>query len=112
MIQCPSCGAQNPDYARDCEYCATDLSRPELTGEAGQGTWERLLPRGALRGERRVGHVAFGKEQADRCYDEAQTYGQEHHEAPPLEHDAGDLEQSRFIGMLRAGRWAGPPSAA
>ena len=34
MIQCPSCGAQNPDYARECEYCQTDLTRPELTGEA------------------------------------------------------------------------------
>lgn len=34
MIQCPSCGAQNADYARECAYCATDLSRPELAGEA------------------------------------------------------------------------------
>lgn len=34
MIQCPSCGAQNADYARECEYCATDLSRPDLSGEA------------------------------------------------------------------------------
>jgi hypothetical protein len=34
MIQCPSCGAQNADYARECVYCATDLSRPELTGAA------------------------------------------------------------------------------
>ncbi len=34
MIQCPNCGAQNPDYARECEFCATDLSRPELAGAA------------------------------------------------------------------------------
>ena len=34
MIQCPSCGAQNPDYARECSYCSADLERPELTGEA------------------------------------------------------------------------------
>jgi len=33
MIQCPSCGGQNPDYARDCEYCGTDLARPELASE-------------------------------------------------------------------------------
>jgi hypothetical protein len=36
MIQCPSCGAQNADYARECEFCATDLSRPELSGEAAE----------------------------------------------------------------------------
>lgn len=36
MIQCPACGAQNPDYARACAYCATDLARPELTGAAAQ----------------------------------------------------------------------------
>ncbi|HFD38480.1 MAG TPA: zinc-ribbon domain-containing protein, partial [Anaerolineae bacterium] len=23
MIQCPNCGAQNPDYARECEFCGT-----------------------------------------------------------------------------------------
>ena len=34
MIQCPNCGAQNPNYARECEFCGTDLSRPELTGAA------------------------------------------------------------------------------
>jgi hypothetical protein len=34
MIQCPSCGAQNPDYARACAFCASDLDRPELAGEA------------------------------------------------------------------------------
>ncbi|MFC2029492.1 zinc ribbon domain-containing protein [Chloroflexota bacterium] len=34
MIQCPNCGAQNPEYARECTYCATDLSRPELSEEA------------------------------------------------------------------------------
>jgi ribosomal protein L40E len=34
MIQCPSCGAQNPEYARECAYCATDLTRPELSEEA------------------------------------------------------------------------------
>lgn len=42
MIQCPSCGAQNPDYARECAYCATDLSRPELTGAAA-ALHEQLL---------------------------------------------------------------------
>ncbi len=34
MIQCPSCGAQNADYARECEFCGTDLARPELSGAA------------------------------------------------------------------------------
>jgi hypothetical protein len=34
MIQCPNCGAQNPDYARECAFCATDLARPELSGAA------------------------------------------------------------------------------
>jgi len=34
MIQCPNCGAQNPDYARECLYCSTDLARPALTGAA------------------------------------------------------------------------------
>jgi hypothetical protein len=34
MIQCPSCGAQNADYARECAFCATDLARPELEAEA------------------------------------------------------------------------------
>jgi hypothetical protein len=34
MIQCPSCGAQNTDYARECAWCGTDLSRPELSGQA------------------------------------------------------------------------------
>jgi len=34
MIQCPSCGAQNPAYARECQFCATALVRPELTEEA------------------------------------------------------------------------------
>ncbi len=34
MIQCPSCGAQNPAYARECAYCSTALVRPELTGAA------------------------------------------------------------------------------
>jgi hypothetical protein len=33
MIQCPSCGGQNPEYARACQYCAADLSRPELSRE-------------------------------------------------------------------------------
>jgi hypothetical protein len=36
MVQCPSCGAQNPDYARECDWCGTDLDRPELTGQAAQ----------------------------------------------------------------------------
>ena len=36
MIQCPSCGAQNADYARECAFCATDLARPELGGEAAE----------------------------------------------------------------------------
>ena len=36
MIQCPACGAQNPDYARACSYCATDLERPELAGAAAE----------------------------------------------------------------------------
>lgn len=36
MIQCPSCGAQNADYVRECEFCATDLSRPDLSGEAAE----------------------------------------------------------------------------
>jgi hypothetical protein len=34
MIQCPQCGAQNADYARECEFCGTDLARPELAGAA------------------------------------------------------------------------------
>jgi len=34
MIQCPNCGAQNPDYARECAFCATTLERPELSDEA------------------------------------------------------------------------------
>lgn len=34
MIQCPSCGAQNPDYARECGFCATALERPELSDQA------------------------------------------------------------------------------
>lgn len=34
MIQCPNCGAQNPDYVRECEFCATALERPELGAEA------------------------------------------------------------------------------
>jgi zinc-ribbon domain len=34
MIQCPTCGAQNTDYARECEFCGTDLARPELAGAA------------------------------------------------------------------------------
>jgi hypothetical protein len=34
MIQCPSCGAQNPDYARECAFCASSLARPELSGAA------------------------------------------------------------------------------
>lgn len=36
MIQCPACGAQNPDYARECAYCNTDLARPELAGAAAE----------------------------------------------------------------------------
>ena len=36
MIQCQSCGAQNPEYARECAYCAADLLRPELTDEAAK----------------------------------------------------------------------------
>jgi hypothetical protein len=36
MIQCPVCGAQNPDYARECAYCSTGLERPELTGGAAE----------------------------------------------------------------------------
>jgi hypothetical protein len=36
MIQCPACGGQNPDYARECAYCNTDLVRPELTGAAAE----------------------------------------------------------------------------
>ncbi|MBN1657616.1 MAG: zinc ribbon domain-containing protein [Anaerolineae bacterium] len=34
MIQCPACGAQNADYARECAFCGTDLERPALTGAA------------------------------------------------------------------------------
>jgi hypothetical protein len=34
MIQCPKCGGQNADYARECEFCGTDLERPELVGVA------------------------------------------------------------------------------
>jgi hypothetical protein len=34
MIQCPQCGAQNADYARECEFCGADLARPELAGAA------------------------------------------------------------------------------
>ena len=36
MIQCPSCGAQNADYARECAFCATDLARPELEAETAE----------------------------------------------------------------------------
>ena len=36
MIQCPSCGAQNTDYARECEFCGTDLARPELGSAAAE----------------------------------------------------------------------------
>ena len=36
MIQCPACGAQNPDYARECAYCSTDLARLELVGAAAE----------------------------------------------------------------------------
>lgn len=36
MIQCPACGAQNTDYARECIYCGTDLERPELAGAAAE----------------------------------------------------------------------------
>jgi len=36
MIQCPACGAQNSDYARECEFCGTDLERPELEGAAAE----------------------------------------------------------------------------
>jgi hypothetical protein len=36
MIQCPTCGAQNPDYARECAYCSADLARPELTAAAAE----------------------------------------------------------------------------
>lgn len=36
MIQCPACGAQNPDYARECDFCGTDLERPELGGAAAE----------------------------------------------------------------------------
>jgi hypothetical protein len=42
MIQCPSCGAQNADYARECEFCATKLDRPELSAEA-TGLRDQLL---------------------------------------------------------------------
>jgi hypothetical protein len=34
MIQCPNCGGQNADYARECEFCGTDLARAELVGAA------------------------------------------------------------------------------
>ena len=34
MIQCPSCGAQNPPYARECQFCATALVRPDLPAAA------------------------------------------------------------------------------
>jgi len=36
VIQCPSCGAQNPDYVRECEFCGADLKRPELSGAAAE----------------------------------------------------------------------------
>jgi hypothetical protein len=34
MIQCNNCGAQNPDYARECAFCGTALVRPELSPAA------------------------------------------------------------------------------
>lgn len=34
MIQCPNCGAQNPDYVRECEFCSTALKRSELSADA------------------------------------------------------------------------------
>ncbi|HSJ59241.1 MAG TPA: zinc ribbon domain-containing protein [Anaerolineae bacterium] len=36
MIQCPACGAQNADYARECAFCGTDLERPPLKGAAAE----------------------------------------------------------------------------
>jgi hypothetical protein len=36
VIRCPSCGAQNPDYARECAFCATALVRPELSDAAAE----------------------------------------------------------------------------
>ncbi len=36
MIQCPNCGAQNAEFARACEFCGTDLDRPELSGAAAE----------------------------------------------------------------------------
>jgi len=36
MIQCPGCGAQNPEYARECAYCSSALSRPELSCAAAR----------------------------------------------------------------------------
>jgi hypothetical protein len=43
MIQCPNCGAQNADYARECEFCNTDLARPELAGAAADLQDQLLL---------------------------------------------------------------------
>jgi hypothetical protein len=34
MIQCGSCGAQNPDYVRECGFCGNALDRPELSAAA------------------------------------------------------------------------------
>jgi len=36
MIQCQSCGAQNPDYARECAFCGSSVARPELGQQAAR----------------------------------------------------------------------------
>jgi hypothetical protein len=34
MIECPNCGAQNASYYRECQFCSTELVRPEISNEA------------------------------------------------------------------------------
>jgi hypothetical protein len=36
MIECPNCGAQNAEYARECAYCGADLDRPPLEGASAR----------------------------------------------------------------------------
>lgn len=99
MIQCPNCGAQNPDYARECAYCATALVRPELSPGAAH-LRDQLL--GMSLGAEDFNTICFALEVDWRSYAEMEEEaGKAEMLARQMESEGRIKEVDRFLRDFR-----------
>src|SRR5512137_858839 len=99
MIQCNNCGAQNPDYARDCAFCGSALARPELSPAAAH-VRDQLL--GMSMGAEDFNTICFALDLDWRPYAEmADEAGKAEMLARQLESQGRLVEVDRFLRDFR-----------